>query len=58
LPAGTALDRASRRAAELGVDDRVELQQHDLARTFPDGESAAVFDNVIATRRLGVYAST
>ncbi|MBA3491412.1 MAG: class I SAM-dependent methyltransferase [Rubrobacteraceae bacterium] len=31
----TALDRASTLAAEAGV--RIDFQQHDLARTFPEG---------------------
>lgn len=34
----TALERAARRAAEVGVADRVELQRHDLAHSFPDGD--------------------
>jgi SAM-dependent methyltransferase len=34
----TAVDRLRERARELGVGDRVAAEQHDLARTFPDGE--------------------
>ncbi len=34
----TAVDRLRERARELGVGDRVAAQQHDLARTFPEGE--------------------
>ena len=34
----TALERAAARAAECGVADRVSVEQHDLAQTFPAGE--------------------
>ena len=40
----TAVDRLRERARELGLGDRVVTEQHDLARTFPDGE----FDLVCA----------
>src|SRR5215212_3707513 len=40
----TALDRASTYAAEAGVEDHIDFQQHDLAHTFP----AATFDLVSA----------
>ena len=33
----TALDRAATLAAEAGVDASIDFQQHDLARTFPEG---------------------
>jgi SAM-dependent methyltransferase len=33
----TALDRASAHAATAGVADRIDVQRHDLARTFPAG---------------------
>ena len=33
----TALDRASAEAVAAGVEDRIDFQQHDLARTFPSG---------------------
>lgn len=33
-----ALDRASIDAAEAGVGDRIEFQQHDLPHTFPTGQ--------------------
>jgi SAM-dependent methyltransferase len=33
-----ALERAAARAAESGVADRVSVEQHDLAQTFPAGE--------------------
>lgn len=33
-----ALDRASTEAAKAGVEDRIDFQQHDLARTFPAGD--------------------
>ncbi len=33
----TALGRASARAAEAGVEDRIDFQQHDLARSLPVG---------------------
>ncbi|MDQ4127570.1 MAG: class I SAM-dependent methyltransferase [Actinomycetota bacterium] len=33
----TALDRAADHAATAGVEDRIDFQQHDLARTFPAG---------------------
>ena len=34
----TALEWAAARAAERGVADRVIVEQHDLAKTFPTGE--------------------
>ncbi len=40
----TALGRAATRAAAAGVADRVDVQRHDLARTFPAG----AFDLVCA----------
>ncbi|MER7661684.1 MULTISPECIES: class I SAM-dependent methyltransferase [unclassified Streptomyces] len=33
----TALRRAAGRAAEAGLAERVDWQQHDLSRSFPDG---------------------
>jgi len=33
----TALKRAATRAAAAGVADRVDVQRHDLAQTFPAG---------------------
>ncbi len=33
----TALSRASAHAAAAGVADRIDIQRHDLARTFPVG---------------------
>ena len=33
----TALDRALTHAAEAGVRDRIDFQQHDLTHTFPSG---------------------
>ncbi|HEX4205439.1 MAG TPA: class I SAM-dependent methyltransferase [Ktedonobacteraceae bacterium] len=33
----TALNRASTYAATVGVEARIDFQQHDLARTFPAG---------------------
>ena len=33
----TALSRASADAATAGVEDRIDFQKHDLARTFPAG---------------------
>lgn len=33
----TALSRAAAQAAAMGVGDRIDFQQHDLARTFPAG---------------------
>ncbi|MFD0271001.1 class I SAM-dependent methyltransferase [Streptomyces sp. NPDC127106] len=33
-----ALERAAAHAAEAGVADRVDLQRHDLAESFPSGE--------------------
>lgn len=33
----TALSRAATQAAAMGVGDRIDFQQHDLARTFPVG---------------------
>ncbi|MEU5805511.1 class I SAM-dependent methyltransferase [Streptomyces sp. NPDC047718] len=33
-----ALERAAAHAADAGVADRVELQRHDLAESFPAGE--------------------
>ena len=41
---GVALERAKRHAAEAGVADRIDWQQHDLAESFPYG----VFDLVSA----------
>ncbi|MDX3850757.1 class I SAM-dependent methyltransferase [Streptomyces sp. AK02-01A] len=41
---GVALERAARHAAEAGVADRVDWQQHDLGASFPAG----VFDLVSA----------
>jgi SAM-dependent methyltransferase len=38
----TALDRASTYAAEAGVEDHIDFQQHDLAHTFPAGTSDLV----------------
>ncbi|MFD7625196.1 class I SAM-dependent methyltransferase [Streptomyces sp. NPDC059851] len=35
---GVALERAAAHAAEAGVADRVDLQRHDLAESFPSGE--------------------
>ncbi|MFF1557253.1 SAM-dependent methyltransferase [Streptomyces sp. NPDC058279] len=35
---GVALERARAHAKEAGVEDRVDWQRHDLARSFPDGE--------------------
>ncbi|WP_030168000.1 class I SAM-dependent methyltransferase [Spirillospora albida] len=32
-----ALDRAARHARDAGVADRIDLQRHDLAETFPGG---------------------
>jgi SAM-dependent methyltransferase len=43
--APTALARVAAGAEEAGVGDRVHPRQHDLARTFPDGE----FDLVCAS---------
>jgi SAM-dependent methyltransferase len=40
----TALERAAARAAQLGHAERVDVQQHDLAVSFPDGS----FDLVCA----------
>jgi len=40
----TAVERVRERARELGVGSRVATEQHDLARSFPDGE----FDLVAA----------
>jgi SAM-dependent methyltransferase len=40
----TALERVAGRAATAGVADRVTVQRHDLASTFPAG----VFDLVSA----------
>ena len=40
----TALERASTSASAAGVEDRIDFQRHDLARTFPVG----VFDLVSA----------
>lgn len=34
----TALRQAAANAAQAGVADRIDFQQHDLAHTFPDGE--------------------
>ncbi|WP_051722315.1 cyclopropane-fatty-acyl-phospholipid synthase family protein [Streptomyces albus] len=34
----TAVERVRERARELGAGDRVNAEQHDLARSFPDGE--------------------
>lgn len=39
----TALRRASARAAELGVAERVDFQPHDLATSFPDGTFDLVY---------------
>ncbi|MFI0480071.1 MFS transporter [Actinomadura sp. 9N215] len=41
---GVALDRAARHAADAGVADRVDFQQHDLGVSFPEG----VYDLVSA----------
>ncbi|MEU9235362.1 SAM-dependent methyltransferase [Streptomyces subrutilus] len=35
---GVALERAARHAEEAQLADRVELQRHDLAQSFPAGE--------------------
>ncbi|MER5930670.1 class I SAM-dependent methyltransferase [Streptomyces sp. NPDC002054] len=35
---GVALTRAAEHVAEAGVADRVDLRQHDLGVSFPDGE--------------------
>lgn len=40
----TALSRAARHAATAGVADRIDFQQHDLARSLPPG----VFDLISA----------
>ncbi|NJP92949.1 NAD(P)/FAD-dependent oxidoreductase [Nonomuraea sp. FMUSA5-5] len=41
---GVALRRAARHADEAGVGDRIDWQQHDLGKTFPEG----TFDLVTA----------
>ena len=33
-----ALDRAARHAAEAGVAENIDFQQHDLGMSFPDGQ--------------------
>jgi SAM-dependent methyltransferase len=35
---GTAVERVAAHARELGLDDRVTAERHDLADGFPDGE--------------------
>ncbi|MEU3724737.1 class I SAM-dependent methyltransferase [Streptomyces sp. NPDC031705] len=35
---GVALERAAEHAAEAGIADRVALERHDLAESFPGGE--------------------
>ena len=39
----TALERAAARAVTLGVADRIDFQQHDLAHTFPAGAFDLVY---------------
>lgn len=39
----TALERAARHAAEAGVADRTEFQQHDLEHSFPAGQFHLVY---------------
>ena len=34
----TALERTARHAQEAGLGDRVTVERHDLASTFPEGE--------------------
>jgi len=45
-----ALDRAAGHAAEAGVADRIEWQQHDLGASFPEGEFDLVSAHFLHSR--------